>query len=99
MKFSRQEYWSKLPLEQVLPSGDPQDPGIEPGSPMSPALAGGFFIIGLPGKPQDLTRICYLQMVCFRGDFFFLWERGQFTFLIGLTNMSIDGGNMMKFLE
>ena len=29
MEFSRQEYWSGLPL----PSGDLPDPGIEPGSP------------------------------------------------------------------
>ena len=38
--FSRQEYWSVLP--GPLP-GDPPDPGIEPVSLMSPALAGGFF--------------------------------------------------------
>ena len=40
MGFSRQEYWSGLPC---LPPGDLPDPGIEPGSLMSPALAGGFF--------------------------------------------------------
>ena len=40
MGFSRQEYWSGLPLP---PSGDLPDPGIEPTSLMSPALAGGFF--------------------------------------------------------
>ena len=33
--FSRQEYWSGLPC---LPPGDLPDPGIEPTSPMSPAL-------------------------------------------------------------
>ena len=38
--FSRQDYWSQLPLP---PPGDFPDPGIEPESPMSPALAGGFF--------------------------------------------------------
>ena len=32
MGFSRQEYWSGLPLP---PSGDLPDPGIEPGSPSS----------------------------------------------------------------
>ena len=36
----RQEYWSGLPCP---PSGGLPDPGIEPGSLMSPALAGGFF--------------------------------------------------------
>ena len=40
MEFSRQEYWSGLPFPP--PEGLP-DPGIEPVSLMSPALAGGFF--------------------------------------------------------
>ena len=40
MEFSRQEYWSGLPFP--LP-GDLPDPGIEPESLASPALAGGFF--------------------------------------------------------
>ena len=39
--FSRQEYWSGLPCP---PPGDRPDPGIEPVSLTSPALAGGFFI-------------------------------------------------------
>ena len=37
--FSRQE-WSGLPCP---PPGDLPDPGIQPMSPMSPSLAGGFF--------------------------------------------------------
>ena len=36
--FSRQEYWCGLPF----PPGDLPDPGIEPVSLMSLALAGGF---------------------------------------------------------
>ena len=40
MEFSRQEYWSGLP--RPLP-GDLPDPGIEPASLDSLALAGGFF--------------------------------------------------------
>ena len=36
--FSRQEYWSGLPCP---PPGDLPDPGIEPESLASPALAGG----------------------------------------------------------
>ena len=40
MEFSRQEYWSRL----LCPSpGDLPDPGIEPASLLSPALAGRFF--------------------------------------------------------
>ena len=40
MGFFRQEYWSGLPCP---PPGDFSDPGIEPVSLMSSALAGGFF--------------------------------------------------------
>ena len=40
--FSTQAYWSGLPCP---PPEDLADPGIEPTSLMSPALAGGFFII------------------------------------------------------
>ena len=39
-EFSRQEYWSGLPCP---PPGNLSDPGIEPISFMSPALAGRFF--------------------------------------------------------
>ena len=42
MGFSRQEYWSGLPCP---PPGDLPHPRTEPTSLMSPALAGGFFII------------------------------------------------------
>ena len=44
MGFPRQEYWSGWPC---LPPGDLPDPGIQP---VSPALAGGFFITESPGK-------------------------------------------------
>ena len=40
MGFSRQEYWSEMPYH---PPGDLPNPGIEPTSLMSPALAGGLF--------------------------------------------------------
>ena len=40
MGFSRQEYWSGLPLPSPR---DLPDPGIEARSLVSPALAGGFF--------------------------------------------------------
>ena len=42
MRFSRQEYWSGLPFLSPMGGGLP-NPGIEPTSPVSPALAGGFF--------------------------------------------------------
>ena len=40
MEFSRLEYWSGLPYPSP---GALPDPGIEPASLASPALAGGFF--------------------------------------------------------
>ena len=39
-EFSREEYWSGLPCPAP---GDLLDPGMEPMSLKSPALAGGFF--------------------------------------------------------
>ena len=49
MGFPRQEYWSGLPFP---PPGDLSDPGIEPVSLVSPALAGGLLIIVQPGRPH-----------------------------------------------
>ena len=39
MGFSKQEFWSELPLS---PPGDIPNPEIEPMSPVSLTLAGGF---------------------------------------------------------
>ena len=47
VEFSRQEYWSGLPFP---PTEDLFDPGVEPMSPESPALVGGFFTAAPPGK-------------------------------------------------
>ena len=49
IEFSRQEYWSGLPCP--LP-GDLPDPGIEPESLMSPALADGFFTTNTTRRPD-----------------------------------------------
>ena len=48
MKFSKQEYFSGLPFPTPR---DLPNPGIEPMSPASPALAGGFFTTEPSGKP------------------------------------------------
>ena len=48
MGFSRQEYWRGLPFPS--PGGLP-NPGTEPETPVSPALAGGFFTTEPQGKP------------------------------------------------
>ena len=47
MEFSRQEYWGGLPFPSP---GYLPDPGIEPTSLASSALAGGFFTTEPPGK-------------------------------------------------
>ena len=47
--FSRQEYWSGLPYS---PPGDLHNPGTEPTSLMSPALAGGFFTTSTTWEAQ-----------------------------------------------
>ena len=46
---SRQEYWSELPFP---PPGDLPDPGTEPRSPASLALAGRYFATEPHGKPH-----------------------------------------------
>ena len=47
MRFSRQEYWSELPL---LSPGDLPDPGIEPGSP---ALQADSSLSEPPGQGKN----------------------------------------------
>ena len=54
MEFPRQEYWHGLPVPSP---GDLPDPGIEPSSPVSPVLAGGFLTNKPPGKPQEIAKI------------------------------------------
>ena len=47
--FSRQEYWNGLPCP---PPGNLPNPGVEPTSLATPALAGGFFTTAPAGKPD-----------------------------------------------
>ena len=58
MEFSRQEYWSRLlfPTPRDLP-----DPGIEPVSVASPALAGGLFPLAPPTWKALLNVYKYPQ--------------------------------------
>ena len=55
MGFSRQEYWSELPCPSL---GDLPDPGIDPMSPTSTALAGGFFATSTSWEAHRL--LCYI---------------------------------------
>ena len=65
MEFSRQEYWSRLSFPSP---GDLPDPGIEPASPESSALAGEFFTTEPPGNPCASTLLNFW----FINVFFFL---------------------------
>ena len=56
MEFSRQEYWSGLPCP---PPGDLPDPGIEPESLTSSALAGGFFTTSTNWEAQMIDKKPY----------------------------------------
>ena len=57
MGFFEQEYCSGLPFP---PPGDLPEPGIKPKSPVSSALAGGFFTTELPGKPNGVNCIYHV---------------------------------------
>ena len=73
MGFSRQEYWSGLPCP---PTADLPNPGIEPASLASPALAAGFFTtratweaLPVPTPPKSLAgpgRVGSHPLVIFR---------------------------------
>ena len=52
--FSRQEYWSGLPCSSP---GDLPDPGIEPASPVSPALQADSLSAEPSRKTQDGYQI------------------------------------------
>ena len=62
MGFSRQEYWSGL---LCPPPGDLLEPGIEPTSLTSSALAGRFLTTEPPGKPIFLIYIQLIKDVSF----------------------------------
>ena len=55
MEFSRQEYWSgvSFPTPRDLP-----EPGIEPGSLVSPALAGVFLTTSATWEALHYECIC-----------------------------------------
>ena len=65
MGFSRQEYWSGLPFS---PPEDLLNPGIEPATPVSPALAGRFFTTEPPEKP------IYCHMCFYKREMGILWD-------------------------
>ena len=62
MGFSGPEYWSGLPCPSP---GDLPDPGIEPVSLVSPALAGGFFTTSASWEAQGYIYFDKInQQIC-----------------------------------
>jgi len=59
MGFLRQEYWNGLPFP---PPGNFHEPGIEPKSLASPALAGRFFTIASSGKACETLLLITLEV-------------------------------------
>ena len=68
-EFSRQEYWSGLPFPTL---GDLPNPGIEPASHESSALAGSFFTTEPPGK-----SVKWMGMGKFNSDDHYIYHCGQ----------------------
>ena len=60
--FSRQEHRSGLPLP---PPGDLPDPGVEPSSVVSPALAGGFLTTSATWDALSGPKIMTFIYLCF----------------------------------
>ena len=93
MGFSRQGYWSGLPCP---PSGDLADPGIEPASLMTPALAVQFFTATTSDTWEPIYIYMYVCMyVCM---YRCIWHRAG---LVGvLLQLPIfffaDGANSLK---
>ena len=61
IKFSRQEYWSRLPFPTP---GDLLDPGIETSSLASPALVGGFFATSATWEAYLCVCVCMYTYIC-----------------------------------
>ena len=60
MRFSRQEYWSGLPCP---PPGDLPDPGIEPTSPVAPALQAVSLPLSHQGSPKRAKAKSHCTLV------------------------------------
>ena len=61
MEFSRREYWSGLPC---LSPGDLPNPGIEPVSPVSPALQADSLLLSHRESPLLYVSMCVCVYVC-----------------------------------
>ena len=93
MGFSRQEYWNGLPSPSP---GDLPDPGTEPTSPVSPALASGFFTTGATW--EVLGRVFFWFMLCHRLLKFLEQSTPRFPFTLDLASYTVCPGNLGTFV-
>ena len=96
MGFPRQEYWSGLPFSSP---GTLPDPGIEPTSLVSPALAGRFFTINPTAKP---IFYIYRERRRERGRMLVLWlslnlKRRSYPSLKDLSYVHKKSGKVKKW--
>ena len=84
MEFSRQEYWNGSPFPSP---GDLSDPGIEPTSPVSPALQAD----SLPLSHQTLLKSLYLerQWRVLTGELTLAFYHGQLSTFWGTANIGV----------
>ena len=104
MGFSRQEYWSGLPCP---PPGYLPNPGIEPTSLMSPALAGRFFTTSTTWEalcwmyyPQ-IYRLLHLGSQLFQSSELWLQDNRKCHWVeagIDPFGSNVDRGSSMAFL-
>ena len=77
--FSRHEYWSGLPCP---PPGDLPDSGMEPKSPVCPALQTDALPLSSQGSPQFINRCIFFKKIVF---WFFFWLHWVFVAVQGLS--------------
>ena len=74
IEYSSREYWSRLPFPTP---GDLSNPGIEPASLASPALAGGFFTTSAPWEAHDSIHVCCTHWCSFSSTSRLLWVESE----------------------
>ena len=97
--FSRQAYWCGLPCS---PPGDLSDPGMEPTTLTSPALAGGFFITSPTWKAPKKHRWLNIPINNFTLAQVTLVESGEISLASHLKNhpsWNFTGGPLAKTLS
>ena len=98
--LSRRESWSGLSFP---PPGDLLNPGIEPASLATPALAGGFFTTDLPRKPPCFSLfILSSEVVVGQGASMYIFthtgEEGTRILLGKWTNVRTDNLQKRKYI-